>query len=147
MLVNEVSVTRLTPRRSEYRETLLWTSPAPGGLNLKPEDLAQMKALLPPALATDENARGMAEKMSVLLMPMLFGPGDPLFAIGLLHPDLAARRASQRIGSLMLKALEEQFGDRMTPAQRRDVTLKMIDHRIRPGQTENTRPGFRHSTG
>jgi hypothetical protein len=27
----------------------------------------------------------------------------------------------------MLKALEEQFSDRMTPAQRRDVTLKLID--------------------
>jgi hypothetical protein len=26
----------------------------------------------------------------------------------------------------MLKALEEQFGDRMTPGQRRDVTLKLI---------------------
>jgi hypothetical protein len=126
-LVNEVSVTRLTPRRSEYRETLRWTGPPPGGVSPKPEDLVQLKALLPPALATDENARGMMEKMADLLMPMIFGPGDPLLAIGLLHPDLAAKRASQRIGALMMKALEEQFGGRMTPAQRRDVTLKMID--------------------
>jgi hypothetical protein len=60
-------------------------------------------------------------------MPMLFGPGDPLLTIGLLHPDLAGRRLSQRIGGLMMKALEEQFGDKMTPAQRRDVTLKLIE--------------------
>ncbi len=127
MLVNEVSVTRLTPRRFEYRETLRWTGPPPDGLGLKPEDVAQLKAALPKALATDENARGIAEKMAALIMPMMFGPSDPLLAIGLLHPDLAARRASQRIGSLMLKALEEQFGDRMTPAQRREVTLKLIE--------------------
>ena len=127
MLVNEVSVTRLSPRRFEYRETLRWTGPPPEGLGSKPEDLAQLKAALPKALATDENARGVAEKMVGLIMPMMFGPSDPLLAIGLLHPDLAGRRASQRIGSLMLKALEEQFGDRMTPAQRRDVAMKLIE--------------------
>jgi hypothetical protein len=126
-MVNEVTVTRLTPRRSEYRETLRWTAPPPEGTSLRPEDLAQLKAALPAALATDENARGITEKMVGLIMPVMFGPGDPLLAIGLLHPDLAARRASQRIGSLMLKALEEQFGDKMTPAQRRDVTLKLIE--------------------
>ena len=132
-LVNEVSLARLAPHRFEYRETLHWShsegnyGPPEESTGLKPEDLAELKAALPPALATDENARGIAVKMADLMMPMMFGPGDPLLAIGLLHPDLAAKRASQRIGSLMLKALEEQFGDRMTPAQRRDVTLKMIE--------------------
>jgi hypothetical protein len=127
VLVNEVSVTRLTPRRFEYRETLRWSGPPPEGMAMKPEDLAQLKAALPKALATDENVRGIADKMATLIMPLIFGPGDPLLAIGMLHPDLAARRASQRIGSLMLKALEDQFGDRMTPAQRRDVALKVIE--------------------
>jgi hypothetical protein len=126
-LVNEVTVTRIAPNRFEYRETLRWTGGQTETMAMRPEDFAQLKAVLPKALATDENARGIADKMAGLLMPMLFGPGDPLLAIGLLHPDLAGRRASQRIGSLMLKALEEQFGDRMTPAQRRDVTLKLIE--------------------
>jgi hypothetical protein len=126
-MINEVTVTRLKPLRCEYRETLRWTAPPPKGAGLKQEDLAQLKAALPTALATDENARGIAEKMESLIMPMMFGPGDPLLAIGLLHPDLAARKASQRIGSLMLKALEEQFGDKMTPSQRRDITLKLIE--------------------
>src|SRR5580704_14477647 len=40
VLVNEVAVTRMTPRRFEYRETLRWTGPAPKGMALKPEDLA-----------------------------------------------------------------------------------------------------------
>lgn len=126
-LVNEVTVTRVAPKRFEYRETLRWTGEAPKGMNLKEGDLAELKAVLPKDLATDENARGMAEKMAGLLMPMMFGPNDPLLAIGLLHPDLAERRASQRVGSLMVKALEQQFGDKMTPAQRREATMKMIE--------------------
>jgi len=126
-LANEVSVTRLTPRRFEYRETLRWTGPPPTGMSLKPQDLADLKAALPKALATDENARGIADKMGALIMPVMFGPGDPLLAIGLLHPDLAAMRASQRIGSLMLKALEEQFGDKMTLAERRAIAMKLIE--------------------
>ncbi|HEV1286984.1 MAG TPA: hypothetical protein VNU44_16805, partial [Bryobacteraceae bacterium] len=32
-----------------------------------------------------------------------------------------------RIGSVLLKALEEQFGDKMTPAERRAVALKLIE--------------------
>jgi hypothetical protein len=36
-------------------------------------------------------------------------------------------KASQRIGALMLKALEEQFGDKMTLAERRAVTMKLIE--------------------
>ncbi len=126
-LVNEVSVTRLAPHRFEYRETLRWTGSATGGMTLNPQDLADLKAALPKALATDENARGIADKMTGLILPVMFGPGDPLLAIGLIHPDLAERRASQRIGSVMLKALEQQFGDKMTPAERRAVTLKLIE--------------------
>jgi hypothetical protein len=126
-LVNEVSVTRLAPRRFEYRETLHWTGPPPSGMSLKPEDLAGLKTVLPKALATDENARGISEKLAVLIVPVLFGPNDPLLAIGLVHPDLAGRKASQRIGSLVLKALEEQFGDKMTVAERRAVAIKLIE--------------------
>ena len=126
-LVNEAVVTRVGPRRFEYKETLRWTGPPPKGLQLKAEDLHELKAVLPAALATDENARGVADKMVELAMPMIFGPGDPLLAIELMHPDLAARRASQRVGAALLKALEAQFGDKMTPAQRREVALKMIE--------------------
>ncbi len=127
MLVNEVSVTRLTPRRYEYRETLRWTGPPPSGMKLKPQDLADLKAVLPKPLATDENAQGIATKMAELIMPMMFGPGDPLLAIGMIHPDLAGMHARQRVGSLMLNALEQQFGDKLTPAERREVTMKLIE--------------------
>ncbi len=124
-LVNEVTVTRLAPRRFEYRETLKWKGDPPKP-NLKPEDLAEIKAALPKSLATDENARALAAKAAELIFPVMFGPGDPLLAIGLLHPDLAERRMTQRLGAVMTKALEEQFGDKMTVSERRDVVRKLI---------------------
>jgi hypothetical protein len=126
-LVNEVTITRAGPRRFEYRETLHWKGdPAKSMANIKPEDLAKIKADLPKALATDANARALAEKSTELMVPMLFGPGDPLLAIGLLHPDLAERRAGQRMGAVLIKVLEDQFGDKMQPAERREVARKLI---------------------
>jgi hypothetical protein len=129
MLVNEVTVKSAGSGRFEYRETLRWGGPPAknAGVNMKAEDLAQLKAALPKALATDENARAVADKAAALAVPMLFGPSDPLLALGMMHPDLAARRASQRIGTLMLKALEDQFGNKMRPEERREVTRKLID--------------------
>jgi hypothetical protein len=126
-LVNEATVTRLGPGRFEYRETLHWKGDPTKILGkIKAEDLARIKADLPAPLATDANAQALAERTAELAIPLLFGPGDPLLAMGLVHPDLAVRRAGQRMGALMLKALEEQFGDKLTPAQRREVARKMI---------------------
>ena len=125
-LVNEVTVTRAAPGRFEYRETLRWKGSPPTSLGVKTEDLAEIKAALPKPLATDANAKALAEKSAVLFLPLLFGPGDPLLAMGLVHPDLAERRASQRIGGVLMKALEEQFGDKMLPAQRQEVARRLI---------------------
>ena len=129
VLVNNVTVTQLAPRRFEYKETLTWVGPPSSsiGANMKAEDLAQIKSALPKSLATDANARAIGEKTALLAIPILFGPGDPLLALGLLHPDLAMRRASQRMGSVMMKALESQFGDKLTPAERREVARNLIE--------------------
>jgi|SRR5271166_2650185 len=126
-LTNEVTVTRTGPHRIEYRETLKWKGPT-GQLasELKPETLSEIKSGLPRPLATDANARALADKMAELAVPMMFGPGDPLLAVGLMHPDLAARRAGQRVGVLLLQSLEAQFGDQLTPDQRKDVARHMI---------------------
>ena len=128
-LVNKVTVRRLTPHRFEYTETLSWKAPkGAGGIgDIKPEQLAEIKSALPKALATDANAHALAEKVSAMMVPLIFGPGDPLLAVGLMHPDLAERRASQRIGALMMSALEQQFGDKMTVAQRKDSVRKIIE--------------------
>ena len=124
-LVNETAVTR-AGNRFEYRETLRWMGPQPDSSTVKPESLAQLKAALPKPLATDANVQALATKGQQLLMPLLFGPGDPLLALVLVHPDLAERRARQKVGALMLKLLEDQFGSEMTPDQRRDVARRII---------------------
>lgn len=126
-LVNEVTVTRVGPKRFEYKETLRWAGDPPKEPSLKPDDLAKIKAALPKALATDENARAVATRTYSLVVPMMFGPNDLLLAVSLMHPDLAERRAHQRIGTVLLQALQEQFGDQMTPDQRRDVARKLIE--------------------
>lgn len=125
-LVSEVSVKKVGPKRYEYRETITWvgTPPKPPEINAK--DLAELKAALPKDLATDENVRALAERTAVQLLPMLFGPNDPLLATGMIHPELAERRARQKIGSIVLKALEEQFGEKMTVEQRRSVASRLI---------------------
>jgi len=127
LLTNEVTTTRTAPGRFEYRETLHWRGdPLKGMDKIKPEDVLDIKAALPKQLATDENARALVDKAATLMIPLLFGPGDPLLAIGMLHPDLAERRANQRIGAIMLTALEQQFGDKLTPDERREVARKLI---------------------
>ncbi len=145
-LVNEVTVTRAGPHRFEYRETLHWTGdPAKVLGNIKPEDLARIKADLPAPLRTDANARALAQKTAELSIPLLFGPGDPLLSMGLLHPDLAVRRAGQRMGALMVKALEQQFGEKLTVAERREVARKMIQETFSeassPKMTPEMTPG------
>ena len=138
-LVNEVTVTRVGPRRFEYRETLRWIGTPPKDPGLKPQDIADIKATLPKALATDANAHALAERASALTLSMMFGPGDPLLAISLIHPDLAERRAHQRVGAVLLKALEDQFGNQMQPAERREVARKLIEKTFtatRPSQPD-----------
>jgi hypothetical protein len=153
-MVNLTTVTRVGPNRFEYRETLRWKGDPNKVLGkVKPEDLAKIKANLPPELATDANAQALADKTAELSIPLLFGPGDPLLAMGFLHPDLAVRRAGQRMGALMVKALEQQFGDKLTAAQRRDIASKMIQdtfssatattNTTSPGPSSTTKgPGF-----
>ena len=126
-LVNEVTVNRLAPRRFEYRETLRWTGPPLKASKVSPEDLARVKTTLPPALATDQAARGLSDKVYALAVPLLFGPGDPLLAMGIIHPDLAGLRMRQRIGSLVLKALEDEFGEKLPLPERREVARKLIE--------------------
>lgn len=141
-LVNRTTVTRLAPNRFEYRETLHWNGDPTKILGkIKPEDLAKIKSKLPPELATDANAQALADKTAELSAPLLFGPGDPLLAMGLLHPDLAVRRAGQRMGALMVKALEQQFGDKLTVAQRRDIAARMIQETFSSATTStNIKP-------
>jgi len=141
-LVNQVTVKAAGPHQLEYRETLAWKGPPPSKIlgDIKPEDLARLKSHLPKPLATDANARALADKAAELAIPVLFGPNDPLLALGFLHPDLALYRANQRLGSVLVKALEEQFGDKMQPAERREVARQLIQETFTSGKLSQPDP-------
>jgi hypothetical protein len=135
---NEAKVTR-NGRRIEYTETLRWIGDRPKDFGqIKPADLAELTAVLPPALRTEANARALADRTAAQILPVMFGPGDPLLAVGILHPDLAERRISQRIGVVMMKSLEEQFGDKLKPAERQAIVRKLIEKGM--GSTQPSKP-------
>jgi hypothetical protein len=125
-LVNEVTVTNIGPNRYEYKEVLRWVGAPQKTPEFSTEDLADIKAQLPPGLATDANARGLAERAYKLMIPMIYGPGDPLIDMGFMHPDLAVHRMTQKIGGTLLKAIDEQFGDKMTADQKRELAKNLI---------------------
>jgi hypothetical protein len=140
-LVNRVAVTAAGPHQLQYRETLHWTGPPRKLLgDIQAGDLTRLKSHLPQSLATDANARELVDKAAQLSIPVLFGPGEPLLAVGLLHPDLALYRAHQRIGLVLVKALEQQFGDKMQPAERREVARQLIEDNFTSGKLSQPDP-------
>lgn len=150
-LVNSVAVKAAGEQhgkpRWEYRETLHWTGPPRKLLgDIQPADLARLKSHLPKLLATDANALGLADRAAQLSVPVLFGPGDPLLAVGMLHPDLALYRANQRIGFVLVKALEQQFGDQMQPAERREVARQLIQETLSSSKLSQPDPAAAATT-
>jgi hypothetical protein len=127
ILSSEASVSSAAPGRFEYREVVRWMAkPDKDFGKLKPEDLAEIKAALPKALATDDNAQAVAKRAAALILPMFFGPGDTFLALGMMHPDLAERRITSRIGGALVQALEVQFGAKLTAAERRAVAERLV---------------------
>lgn len=140
-LVNQVTVKAAGPHRLEYRETLQWKGPLNQLLgDIQPKDLTRLKSHLPGPLATDANARALVDKAMELGVPVLFGPGDPLLALGVLHPDLALHRVNQRMGAVLVKALEQQFGDKMQPVERREVARELIQETFSTGKISQPDP-------
>lgn len=125
-LTNEVSIRQVGPNRFEYREVLHWVGEKPKEAEVPAKEMAELKAALPPALATDANIRGLSKKVAELAFPVLFGPGDPMLSIGLMHPDLAERRMMQRMAGVVTEALQQQFGDQLPAAKRREIARKVI---------------------
>jgi hypothetical protein len=149
-LVNQVTVIRRAPNRIEYQETLHWvgsrnssSTTMTGNDNIKPEDLARIRAALPASLATDENAKAVANGAVKQFMPALFGPGEPLLALGIMHPDLAERRIYRQLGTSLDKALVDRFGSQLTSEQRRAVVTSLINAQVnaaKPAAPDPTSP-------
>jgi hypothetical protein len=127
LVTNTLSVKQVAPGRWEYRETLHWNGDRPDDLKRVPaEAKAAFKEALPAALATPENIQSLGEVAFRELWRALFGPGDPLLAMALLHPDLAERKVIRRIGAAMNTALVEKFGDKLTQDQRGAIVKRLV---------------------
>ncbi|HZO87237.1 MAG TPA: hypothetical protein VFB38_02790 [Chthonomonadaceae bacterium] len=140
-LGNEVTVRQVAPGRYEYREVLHWQGKLPKEVTeLDPQLLAAVKGALPPALATDANAKETAQIVNREFLRMLFGPRDPMmisfFAQILMSPDLMERRVMSRIGGAVSKALEEKFGAQLPPEERRAVAIKIMTAAFNSAQTK-----------
>lgn len=126
-LVNDATVTQVKPGTWEYRETLHWSGPPDATERLDdPESLSNIKAALPPALATDDNARALVKSLMPSIWQALWGPPTPLVSELIMHPDLGANLLAQRLGRSLDETLQKQFGDRLSSDQRLDVERKML---------------------
>lgn len=141
-LVNQVTVTKKPQGQIEYREVLHWVGSKEGSvIDPKPEDLTALRNALPKALATDANAKALAESAAKQFIPMLFGPGDPLLTIGIMHPDLAERRLTRQIGASLDRALQERFGDKLSQAERRAIVTNLIQIQLSNSKPATPDPG------
>lgn len=119
LIENTASVRSVGPNQMEYREVLHWRGPRPKELNAPdPEIQAVLKRALPPALASDTITLGKVQTaLARDLWHVLFGPGDPILPILMLHPDLAEYRLHQQLQGAVRRALVDAYGDRLTPTQ------------------------------
>ena len=122
---NEVTVRALGGGRFEYREVL--------HSHGDKKDLEQMvsamsealKVILPATPTQNSDCHRVASSMVKEMWQALFGPSEPFIATGLLHPDLAERRMSQRLGPAIKQILTDVYGDKMPPLQRGEIFRKI----------------------
>lgn len=127
VLVNDATVREVSPGTWEYRETLHWAGPPDKTMRMDdPETLGQIKAALPPDMATDANAREIANALLPGIWQTLWGPPEPLVGQLVAHPDLGENLLALHLGKSLDEVMRKKFGDRLTPAQRTDVERKML---------------------
>ncbi len=143
--VNEVTVQKTAPGVFKYTETIHWKGPVPKSLTPDADMIVAFKKALPPALATEANARSLAAQSIRDLWHVMFGPGDPLISqlsSLMSSPELVERRVQQRIGATLEQHIEAKFGAQMTAEQRRSMARSIIHSSLfsLTSQTKNAGP-------
>jgi hypothetical protein len=127
LLTNTLSIKEVTPGRWEYKETLHWSGDRPDDMKRVPAEVhAALKEALPAGLATEENLQALGQQAFREVWRALFGPGEPLLTMILLHPDLAERKAMRSIGRAINSALVERFGDKLSQDQRGEIVRRIV---------------------
>ena len=131
--VNTVRVQQTAPGVFQYTETLHWKGKPSEGLMLAKDAAVMVKKALPAPLATDANARDIANQMARVLWRELFGPGDPLLAeISALmtQPEIMERKTLRRTRGDMDKILKDKFGAQMTEEQRLAFMRRVVSESL-----------------
>jgi hypothetical protein len=127
-LTNEVSVRSIGPGRFEYREVLHGQGDRKGLEQCVTALTEGLKAVLPASPTSDADCRRVAHSMFKEMWQSLFGPSEPLIAIGLMHPDLAERKMSQRLGPAIKQTLTEVYGDHIPLLQRGEIMRNLTSY-------------------
>ena len=126
-LKNFVMVRKLPDNKIEYYEKIVFAKPDKDKQERDMNEfINELKKVMPVGLGTDADYQAISKKTNVSISRMFFGPDGHLFGTLILNPDGALRRLRSKLGVIESKILAEQFGDRMTQAQRDDVVRKLL---------------------
>jgi len=145
---NYVVVRKLDNGQIEYYEKIVYTNTNNPKMEKEMESyIRDLKAAMPEGKATDEDLKVMAKKTLVSLTRLLLGPDDHLLGNLVLNPDGAARRLRVKIGQVEKKLLIEQFGDRLTEAERDEVVKKLLAKLDSKSITDSKKPDQESAPG
>ncbi|MBV9866373.1 MAG: hypothetical protein JO316_13555 [Abitibacteriaceae bacterium] len=132
ILTSKVSVRAIAPGQYEYREVLHWTGDpmqeGPTSAKDTAEAIHLVKVSLPTALATDANAKSIADALSPQIVKVLFGPPSPLITELMTNPDLAGQQIFQRLGKPLDTILQQNLGGQLSTEERLATERKIIEN-------------------
>jgi len=127
LITNTVKITKLDDGRIEYLETIEWKGKAPKELQ-DDADFSEFirKGGFPESVAKDPKIKDFTLAVAKDLWKLLFGPGEPLLGLFMLHTDLAERRLKRGIAQSLSTHLATYFSDQLDEAARRKLVGEVV---------------------
>ncbi|MCS6776180.1 MAG: hypothetical protein RMJ43_01385 [Chloroherpetonaceae bacterium] len=158
VVVNTAQVRQIAPGRYEYREVLRWKGPGRDATQMEKltagevqRAVQELKALLPPALATEKTVKRLGANLMREVWQLMFGPHDPLVADLwklAMFPDMTMPDLLRGFYRVFDRALAQTFGSTLPAAQRRAIARKFaqdqtakVQRGVPPGPSERSSGG------
>lgn len=140
-LKNFVVVRMLPNNQIEYYEKIVFVDPNKDKQEKDMDEyIKELRKAMPAGVATEADYLAMSKKTTIAIMRIFFGPDDHLMGTLLLNPDGAVRRLRARLGTIESKILAEQFGEKMSQADRDSVVKKLMASFDNSKVLSNTKP-------
>ena len=127
---NQCSVKQTGPGEYTYTETIHWVGAKPTTSLIDVDVVKHLRAVLPAGLATDASLKRVSTRLSGDIMRVFLGPPEPLFTTilsqAMMAPDLAEHKISAEVGEKLAAALTDEYGSRLTAAQRTTAVEKLV---------------------